>query len=178
MMRYKTFEDNIAPAQFESWLKRQGWVQIDKEVHGKRPYWTMPDTNKSEPWFVTVLDRSFPDRLARNRDTVEALAHIYCCEEWEIRAVLKAESISFHSDGKPVVNGTVELYDQVEKLRVGQGAFVELTDHNPASIKLDKDGADLLIAAILSQRHGWGSSVEAYGRGGGSFTLTIEGVKS
>jgi hypothetical protein len=171
MIYRKPIEDNIYPEQFEAWLKRQGWERMDKEIYGKRPYWTMPDPNKAQPWSVVVCDRSFPDRLDRNRDTIEALAYIYGCNEWEIIAVLKVEPIG----EKPLPQGTIELYDQVERLDLGEGKFVELTDHNPAAIHLDKDGADLLIAAIVSQSHGWGPSVEAFGRGGGSFTLTIGG---
>jgi hypothetical protein len=167
----KPIEDNISPAQFENWLTRQGWERMDKEVNGKRPYWTMPDPNKSEPW-VVVCDRSFPNRLNRNRDTIEALADIYCCHEWEIIAVLKVEGNGL-SNGLPDPLGTIEIYDQTERLVFAGGEYVELSDHNPAVIKLDKDGGDLLIALIISQRHGWASSAEAFGRGGGSFTLTI-----
>jgi hypothetical protein len=164
---------DIPPACFKHWLKRQGWVQTDQELRGFRPFWTFPDPNNSQPWTVVV----YPDRMDRNRETIEALAHIYSCQQWEIEAVLKVEPIVFTADGQPEAVGTIELFDQVERLDVGDGKVVELTDHNPASIKLDKDGADLLIAAIVSARYGWFSSVEAFGRGGGSFTLSIERIK-
>lgn len=165
---------DISPAHFEAWLTRQGWERMDKEIKGNCPYWQFPDPNSSEPWTVIVLDRSFPDRLERNRETIEALAHIYCCRQWEIEAVIKVEPIVFGTGGSPSApHGTIELFDQVERLDNGDGKFVEFTDHNPAQIIIDDDGADLLIAAIVSARYGWGSSMEAFGRGGGSFTLTI-----
>lgn len=167
---------DIAPEHFQHWLTRQGWVQLDPKINGKRPFWQLPDPNKPNPWCVEVCDRSFPDRFDRNRETIEALAHIYCCRQWEIEAVIRVEPIAVSPDDSPIspmAHGTIDLFDQIERLDVGDGKFVELTDHNPAQIIVDDDGADLLIAAIVSARYGWGSSVEAFGRGGGSFTLTI-----
>lgn len=160
---------DISPAQFRSWLTRQGWKQVN-EYRWELP----PDANRSEPWAVKVLDRSNSAWQYFNAETIVALASIYCCRQWEIEAVLKVEPIVFGTGGSPSApHGTIELFDQVERLDVGDGKFVELTDHNPAQIIVDDDGADLLIAAIASARYGWGSSVEAFGRGGGSFTLTI-----
>ncbi len=160
---------DIFPAQFRSWLTLQGWKPRKAEPR----IWEMPDANRAEPWSVAIVDIDDPGRHQRNRETIVALAHIYCCRQWEIEAVLKVEPIVFGVGGSPSAHGTIELFDQVERLDVGDGKFVELTDHNPAQIIVDDDGADLLMAAIVSARNGWGSSVEAFGRGGGSFTLTI-----
>jgi hypothetical protein len=111
-----------------------------------------------------------------NRDVIKALAWIHDCEQWEVAAAIKIEPIVISPSGQPEAHGTIELYDQVERLDVGDGAFVELTDHNPATIKADSDGLDLLIGLAISAKYGWGNAGESIGRGGGSFALTVEKI--
>lgn len=159
--------DEILPKRFESWLFRQGW----KLSKTSRNVWELPGRTNSENWQVLIVDLDQPNRQQHNRESIAVLAHIYCCRQWEIEAVLKVEPIVFGAGGSPSAHGTIELFDQREFDIFDY--HLESTDHNPAEIIVDDDGGDLLIAAIVSARYGWGSSVETFGRGGGSFTLTI-----